>query len=257
MKSKALYRFIVQCQKMALATKEDVDIDDFITVRARDIVIEKEPFPHIVVDNFFKPEIYKALCEKFNEVKARGLSNEKRGEYSKFHAFDMDYDGYLYIPSATLEPTNPLRLFYSLEWNAFFSKVFKQFTTFETTFALHHHPAGDKTGFVHHDFSKKQFRKYSSLPNGVISTERDGNTEHRRRAISLLIYLNNEEWQEGDGGETGIYNKDGTQLLKKIPPVNNRLFAFQTSPVSMHAFQSNRKARNCMVQWFHIPFEPL
>ena len=243
---------------MSLATKEEVDLNDFTDVRIKDIKVESEPFPHIVVDNFFKPEAYQALCDQFNAIKERGLSKEKRADYDRFHAFDMDYDGYLYIPSPTLNSNQPLPLFYSLEWNNFFSKIFKQFTSFETSFAFHHHPAEDKTGFFHHDFTNKSFSTKLALPNGVIAREMGERGDViRRRIISLLIYINNPEWHEGDGGETGIYSKDGKTLLKKVPPVNNRLFAFQTSPISMHAFQSNKKERNCVVQWFHIPPELL
>ena len=252
-------RLFIKLAKFALATRENVDLSDFTDVRPQDIKVISEPFPHIVVDNFFKPDVYEALCKQFNEVKARGLSNEKRGEYTKFHAFDADYDGYVHTPAATLDPSNPRRLFYSLEWNVFFSKLFNQFTTFETSFAFHHHPPGDKTGFVHQDFVDIHFYSTPTLPNGVIAGERDKdtNTRGRRRAISLLIYINNEEWQEGDGGETGIYAEDKTTLLKTVPPVNNRLFAFQTSPLSMHAFQTNKKERNSLIQWFHIPPEML
>lgn len=252
-------RFFTKLVKFALAAKEDIQLSDFSDVRPQDIKVITEPFPHIVVDNFFKPAVYEALCKQFNEIKARGLSTEKRGDYTKFHAFDVDYDGYVCTPAPTLDPHNPRRLFYSLEWNAFFSKLFHQFTTFETSFAFHHHPPGDKTGFVHHDFVDRYFYPTPVLPNGVIAGERDmePGTNARRRIISLLIYINNEEWQEGDGGETGIYAADKTTLLKTVPPINNRLFAFQTSPLSMHAFQTNKKDRNCLVQWFHVPPEML
>lgn len=252
-------RLFTKLAKFALKAKEDIQLSDFTDVRLEDIKVISEPFPHIVVDNFFKPEVYEALCQQFNEVKAQGLSNEKRVELTKFHSFDMDYDGYVHVPAPTLDATNSRRLFYSLEWNTFVSKVFHQFTTFETSFAFHHHPSGDKTGFVHHDFVDVHFFPTPILPNGVIAGERpkDAQTVARRRAISLLIYINNEEWQEGDGGETGIYAADKVTLLKTVPPVNNRLFAFQTSPISMHAFQTNKKERNCLIQWFHIPPEML
>jgi hypothetical protein len=125
--------------------------------------------------------------------------------------------------------------------------------------AFHHHPPGDRTGFVHHDFADKQFLPESLLPNKVISGEvpKGDNTITRRRIISILIYLNNPPWQEGDGGETGIYTAEKQTLLKKVPPINNTLFAFHISPKSMHAFQGNNKPRNSIVQWFHIPPEML
>ena len=258
MTSKTYAKLVTRLQKGALAAKENISLSDFTSVKAKDVAVENDPFPHIVVDNFFNPQTYQSLCDQFDQVKAKGLSLEKQADFDRFHAFNMDYDGYLYVPNPTLDSSNPLSLFYSLEWNNFFSKIFNQFTTFETSFAFHHHPPGDKTGFVHHDFVDKRFLKSLVLPNGVIAREM-GNVGDivSHRIISLLIYINNPEWHEGDGGETGIYSADGKRLLKKVPPVNNRLFAFQTSPKSMHAFQANTKDRNCLVQWFHIPTELL
>ncbi len=250
-------KFLTNLKKLALSTKESIDLSDFTNYTEKNIHITKEPFPHFIAENFFKPEIYDALCKEFNAVMERGLSNSKGGDFNKFHAFDIDYDGYLYVPAPTLARDNPLRLFYSLEWNMFFSKLFRQFTSFETSFVLHHHPPGDRTGFVHHDFSDKRFHERSVLLNGVIAPEIKTGAAARRRVISLLIYINNPVWQEGDGGETAIYAADKTIVIKKIPPINNTLFAFQTSPVSFHAFQANKKDRNCLVQWFHMPPELL
>jgi hypothetical protein len=258
MKPHLYERTLINLQKKALHGKEDVRLSDFTNYSARDISVISEPYPHIVLDNFFKPDIYNAYCDIFSEVFARGLTKDKNQTLAQFHAFDIDYDGYLYVPAATIDPENPMKLFYSLEWNNFFSSIFHQFTSFETSLGLHHHPPGDRTGFVHHDFADKNFNPKFRLENGVINAQlpndaTDGNGFICRRVISLLIYLNNEPWQEGDGGGTGVYSKDQQTLIKTVPPVNNRLFAFQTSPVSMHAFQSNKKNRNSIVQWFHAP----
>jgi hypothetical protein len=251
--NKTLFKLNTRIKKFALSSQEDMELENFTSVRAKDVAVINDPFPHLVIENFLKPEIYEALCQQFNEIKKRGLSRDKTDNREQFHAFDMNYDGYVYKPSGTVDPKNPLSLFYSLAWNSFFSKLFDQFTTFETTFAFHHHPAGDRTGFVHHDYSDKRFNSNSSLSNGMIWDNQEPCDLVRRRIISILFYLNNDVWKLGDGGETGIYSADQKKLLKTVPPINNSIFAFQTSQRSMHAFQGNKTERNSFVQWFHIP----
>jgi hypothetical protein len=257
MNTAPFFRFGTELQKFALSAKEDIQLSDFTNICAENVPLHMDPYLHIVVEDFFKPEVYALLSSEFQNVKKRGVSSEKNASKKQFHTFTIDYDGYVYTPQGTLDPKNPLSIFFSLEWNKFFSTIFGQFTTFETRFAFHHHPAGDRTGFVHHDFVDKPFHPDMRLPNGVIYNDAPSGNVQRRRIISLIFYLNNDEWREGDGGETGIYAADGKILLKKIPPKNNTLFAFHVSPRSMHAFQGNKTERNSFVQWFHLPPELL
>ncbi len=257
MASKTFFKCITQCQKFIAAAKEKtfIDIEDFTAVRPRDFRVIKEPFPHVEIQNFFKPEVYQALSEEFTKVQQRGFIEEKYPkDRTRFHLFDVDYDGYVYTPPPTLQSDNAFRIFYSLEWNQLFSKIFHQFTTFETSFAFHYHPVGDRTGFIHNDFANRNFRQDIRLSNGVKPICVTGeNGVPCRRIIAILFFLNNDDWKEGDGGELGIYRKDNPVPVKKIAPRNNTLFAFQISADSFHAFQTNNKERNSFVQWFHIP----
>ncbi|MDO8408304.1 MAG: 2OG-Fe(II) oxygenase [bacterium] len=255
MLSAFLTKFSVRAQKVAFYSHDRVDFEVATDTRARDIQVVPEPFPYIIVDDFFKPHIYHSLCIQFDEVKRRGLLEEPWSP-DRFHRFNMDYDGYVYTPPPTLNRADPMSIFFSLEWNWFFSKIFRQFTGFETVVAFHHHPSGNRTGFVHHDNVDKRFSPLRRLANGVMYGEgaaSDPVVAHRK--IALLYFLGNDEWQEGDGGETGLYSADGKALVKKVAPINNRLLAFQISPISMHAFQENLKERNSIVQWFHVPPE--
>lgn len=250
--SQRIFKANTYFQKLVLLKRENISLDDFILRKRKSTCVEKTPFPHVVIDDFFKPDIYQKLCEGFNKKLQDGLS-DKEYDNLKFHLFEIDYDGYVYTPSATIDPTNPLSIFYSLEWNLFFSKLFNQHTTFETAFAFHHHSPGDRTGFVHHDYTDKNFVSSSRMPNGVIPVNNKNKGDVvSRRIIALIYFLNNDGWKDGDGGETGLYSEDKKTLLKKVAPLNNRLLAFQISHNSMHAFQQNKKNRNSFVQWFHI-----
>ena len=249
-----LLKWKTWAEMLALYSRDRIDMVPFTDVRDRNIRVEPAPFPHIVLDDFFIPDVYRGLSERFAAIARRGFLEEKWSpEY--FHKFDIDYDGYVYTPSPTLNPTDPTSLFYSLEWNWFFSKIFRQFVTFETMLAYHHHPPGNRTGFVHNDNTDRPFSRERRLPNGVVYADGPPPSYRSRRKMALLFFLNNDGWKEGDGGETGLYSADGETLVKKVAPLNNRLLAFQISPISQHAFQENWRDRNSVVQWFHVPGE--
>ena len=249
---KHLERFRVTCQKYIGAEREDFSLADDGVPLLQNVTVISEPFPHIVVDNFFSETKYNLLVTFFSSIFSRGLSEDMHGS-EKFHVFDMDYDGYVFRPTPTLAKENPLAFFYSIEWNRYFSSLFGQFTTLETNVALHHHPQGDRTGFVHNDFSNKHFSQ-KRLTNTVAPfvTDKGENTIESRRIIALIYYLDNDNWNESDGGETGLYDIDTVTLVKKVAPLNNRLFAFHISEQSFHAFQKNLRPRNSLIQWFHI-----
>jgi len=241
--------------KQRSALKENFPLADYLQT-PRITTMESLPFPHIIADNFFKEEIYEKLLNHFRSVLDRGFSEED--DATKFHPFldlkgEYEYDGYVYVPRPEEEPS--LEVFFTLAWNLFFSKTFRQSTGWCTSLAYHHHPAGDQTGFVHHDNAFRAFSPHNQLSNGVIFRENSKDTAsfQEMRAIALLYYLGDNPWKEGDGGETGIYQSSKESPMKLVAPKNNRLFAFEISPRSLHAFQENFKPRSSIVQWFHAP----
>lgn len=264
-----LSRAIIAVKKEQKALEEEVDLLEYLQPHALKAKIENKPFKHVVVDNFFKEEFLDKLVTYFDLKFKEGLSGDQ-DDKNKFHVFkkEINYDGYVFTPNLTQD--EPLKLFYSVTWNLYFAKLFRKPTTFGTNFALHHHPAGDRTGWVHHDYATYTFPHRHVLSNGVTGTQGEddnGNQKlispgvgekklKQKRTIAILFYLNNPEWKEGDGGETGLYtSKDKSSLVKKIAPINNRLLAFDVSPESYHAFQQNFKERNVFVQWFHADLD--
>ena len=243
------------------ALKEDFPLGDYI--QAPIPSVEPSPFPHIVVDNLFNEKTYEGLLKHFQSVLDRGFSEQD--DPTRFHPFldlhgDYAYDGYVYVPRP--EEDKALTLLFSVAWNMLFSKLFGQPTSWCTTVAYHHHPPGDRTGFVHHDYATKIFSLNNRLPNGVIFHERDkapaisqNNVPllKERRGIALLYYLGDNAWEQGDGGETGLYLSKGESPVKLIAPKNNRLLAFHISLKSFHALQETFKPRSSIVQWFHVP----
>ncbi len=245
--------------KKRAALSEGINLDEFLTTQ--DFAVEREPFPHIVVDNVFRPEFYKALERYFATNLEKGLS--ETADEMRFHPFlelqkmgkEWEYDGYVYVPLA--DDDSVLKPFLSLEWNLLFSRLFDQPADWSTSLALHHHPPGNRTGFVHNDYAAKHFSMGNQLANGVIYREvpnRQSNipTFTTMRVIALLFYIGNESVSGADGGGTGLYAKKGLAPVKVVEPRANRLLAFQISPQSFHAFQTNHTERNSITQWLHI-----
>ena len=75
-----------------------------------------------------------------------------------------------------------------------------------------------------------------TVSGGLLDVHVDGNYHdatglHRR--VNAILYLN-PGWQEGWGGEFGLYDSKGENLVKKIAPLHNRFMAFDTNDLSYH-----------------------
>ena len=243
--------------KLKKSLDEDLELDDYI--RNRRIDVSQNPYPHFVVDDFFNEEYSKMLQSDFDTILDKGLSEEE--DRSRFKPFlDLKgkyaYDGYVYTPWPG--ELKSLDVFFSVGWNMFISKLFKLPTSLCTGLAYHYHPVGNKTGFIHSDFVEKTFLRTEEIPNGVFFNAREPKnfkkddpfmfSQYRR--IALLYYLDN-GWEKGDGGETGMYQSTEASLAEAVAPIKNRLFAFEISEKSFHAFQENKKPRSTIIQWFH------
>jgi len=71
---------------------------------------------------------------------------------------------------------------------------------------------------------------------GLLDVHVDGNYHDAtglNRRMNALIYLN-PGWEESWGGEFGVYNEDGSKLIKKVSPIFNRLVVFDSHDYSYH-----------------------
>ncbi len=264
-----LHRLATTLQKKAYAQTEPVRMADVCNVEAvRGARVIDIPYRHVIIDDIFTKEFYGELCAYFNKKKAHGLHETRTPE--RFNAFmdvEKPYDGYVF--SVTYQPDAPTNFFFSNEWNLYFSQLFSRPTDQTTAIGLHFHKKGDRTGWVHNDLALKSFNTKNVLANKVISVPyvtgeesdavskegKKSTTFLSRRAITILYYLNNTT-DEDVGGGTGMYDAlESTEPAKIVAPKNNRLFAFEVSPKSYHAFQGNHTDRSSLAQWFHIDNE--
>ena len=71
---------------------------------------------------------------------------------------------------------------------------------------------------------------------GLLDVHIDGNFHDAtglNRRMNAILYLN-PNWEESWGGYFGIYNNDGSKLIKKIEPIFNRLIVFDSHDFSFH-----------------------
>ena len=71
---------------------------------------------------------------------------------------------------------------------------------------------------------------------GLLDVHVDGNYHDAtglNRRVNVILYLN-PGWEESWGGALGLYDQTGETCVKKIAPIFNRLFAFDTHDFSFH-----------------------
>jgi Rps23 Pro-64 3,4-dihydroxylase Tpa1-like proline 4-hydroxylase len=93
---------------------------------------------------------------------------------------------------------------------------------------------------------------------GLLDVHVDGNYHDAsglNRRINVILYLN-PGWELGWGGEFGLYNEDGTKLIKKIEPIFNRLVIFDTHDKSFHGlpdplnFPSDKNRKSIILYYY-------
>jgi 2OG-Fe(II) oxygenase superfamily len=227
-------------------------------------LISNDPFPHLLVENVFAEVLCARMNEAFAQILSRGLSEGHRADrFSRISG----YDAYAFPFTAALK--GPLALFTSRGWHDLLAAVTGVNATGDIRGGLHHHQPGSAHGTVHNDLNPAYFAGVSH-PDRVVFPEPDKCSYHygtvsgpeihlRRlvRAVAVIYYLNNPPWTDADGGETGLFGVSGCieRPAKKAGPINNSMLIFECTPVSWHAFLSNRRhPRNSVIMWLHRPY---
>jgi len=224
--------------------------------------VKSEPFRHVVARDVFTEDCYSRLAAAFRSTLASVIH---RG-------YLEDHD----IHGTTLGPKHaemfaPLL---SRAWHDLLASTLGVSATGHVLAGIHHHLAGSSGGFPHNDlnsgwfagkpgigevtFSSPSLLDYTS--GQVLSQElRADEFVHTVRAVAMIFYLCNPEWQPGDGGTTALYRSakdDVDRPVLEVPPINNSLLAFECTPESFHGFRSNTTSeRNSIVLWLHRPLE--
>jgi hypothetical protein len=226
-----------------------------------DIKIEKftDPYPHIVIDNLFKPEIYQKMCDKFQTYISRV---EK--PYGQVGDSGNTYDA-LICGMGEEDCIEGYDFFKLKLWQNFISNIFDLEFNQHMAYSLHFHKGSpekpSRDGWPHLDLNvcsviddlEKPIKLTGECNYADDTFNLQPNVSKTLRSVAMLYYFNNKnDQQEGDGGGTAIFkNYDKDSLVKEVKPNNNRLFAFEVSPKSYHGFVGAKFDRAAIVSWFH------
>ncbi len=173
--------------------------------------VNAEPFPSIVIDNFFNEAFLSKIADEFpdlakqHDIKVYDNQNEKKYEAKgeKYFSDDTKTLAHFLNSQPVLE-------------------FLQELTGIKETLVSDPYFVGGgyheiKPGGllkVHADFNKHEFLKLD-------------------RRINLLVYLN-KDWDESYGGHFELWDKNMTRAYKKVLPVFNRIAIFSTTDFSYH-----------------------
>ena len=173
----------------------------------------EHPFKHLYIDNFFNIEFADALLDSFPKLDNKELwdiSNDPEIEMKMRSKWQSEFD----IPDTIVDSIRVLNS------SLFLKSVSEKF-----------------------DIPKLMPDPYFTggglnvtVSGGLLDVHVDGNYHDAsglNRRINAILYLN-PGWQEGWGGEFGLYDETGDKLIKKIAPIHNRLVIFDTNDKSFH-----------------------
>jgi hypothetical protein len=219
------------------------------------------PFPHMVIDNFLREDIYESIVELFPKYIERvaGRSAGVVGENK-----ELFYNANIYSIKQE-DCVKGYEFFIDPIYKQYMSDVFGIETNQHSSCSAHYHAGSiespSKNGWSHKDLSicsaiedpSKEVKLITDCDYQDDTASLQPHTKKIARAIAMLYYLDNkDDVQEEDGGGTGLFNSyDFKDLVKKALPKNNRLFVFEISPMSYHSFIGANFNRSAIVQWFH------
>jgi hypothetical protein len=221
--------------------------------------IFEEPFKHIVIDNLLKPEIYKKICRKFPE-----LISKKNSPHGQVGSDENNiYEAIIY-GLVSQDCMDGFEFFVDPFWKNYLSELFNIIFNEHTAYSAHFHKGSEETpsksGWIHKDLSicsaindpQKEIKIIDDC-NYADDSNNQPQTSKIIRSVASLFYLNNQEnLLAKSGGGTGIFTSyKYNDIVKSILPKNNRIFAFEISPISYHAFIGAKFNRSAIVQWFH------
>ena len=190
-----------------------------------------KPFPHVTADSFLEPEAYRALSTSFPLCPP----NSGPTGYSYFWG-DPAFD-------ALLE-AHPVwkRLFERTQCQAFVDHALAQFSSIIAREACVDLAAARYVPQIEsREYKEKRHLPATGLPadalfvrtdilQGNVGYERAPHLDHRRRAVTMLIYF-----CDGDdaGGDLVLHGPDGA--TKIVRPRHNRMVMFPCSNSSLHS----------------------
>jgi len=197
------------------------------------------PYPHIVIDDFLKPEAAKAAMAEYPPLEPERWNN------------------YLHINERKFSNTDPST------WGPTLQRILEELNS---------------PGFVHFvgellgvekliaDPSLEGGGLHQSARGGFLNIHADFTVHpHKRnwqRRANIILYLN-EDWKREYGGDLELWSTDMKQCVQKISPVANRAVIFTTDATSFHGHPEPMKCpeetarRSLALYYFSVEDEPM
>lgn len=222
------------------------------------------PFRHFTATDVFDPETYKELSHQFSLI-LETTAGKREGAYKMRPALGNNDGLILGLTDKLGAAFSPL---FTEAWLRSLAELLDLKFLPRVEGALHSNPRGSRTGWIHTDCCSAWFDESNSTMEELMFPPRgrcnyftgqakvpDAKPKEYIRAATMIFYLCNDGWEEGEGGETGVYSEDRETedtAVKLIPPLNNSLFLFECSPHSYHRFVTNPgRTRNSIILWLH------
>lgn len=172
--------------------------------------ISAQPFPHIVIDNFFDENVLNKILEDFpNNIDENGENYDNKAE-KKLTLNDVSK-----LSRTTVEFINFLN-------SSIFIKYLQKITSIKE-FLI---PDPYLIGGGLHELRNEGFLNIHSDFNRHPKMKLD-------RRLNILIYLN-KDWKDEFGGQLQLWDKNMENCIKNIIPSFNRMVIFSTTDTSYH-----------------------
>src|SRR5213592_2472402 len=176
----------------------------------RDIYINAEPFPHVVLDDLFESEALDTVLREFpapGDTQWMRFDNPLEKKLGYFHERSR-------ISTNVRNFLNDMNSFEMLLW-------LEALTGIEGLIPDPYFGGGGL---------------HQIEPGGFLKVHADFNVHPKLnldRRLNMLIYLNR-DWEDAYGGHLELWSKDGSECRKRILPTFNRTVVFSTTDTSFH-----------------------
>lgn len=185
------------------------DLQSTVEERLKKQYYENQPFPHIVLDNLFKPD---SLLQCYRE-----FPTPREG---KWWAYENELEKKLARNDLHNLPQSIQSLIHELQSNRFVS-LLQGLTGIHGLIVDHEHNGGGC---------------HASLRGGHLGVHADYNyhpTTLLDRRLNVLVYLN-AGWDPDWGGNLELWNRDMSRCIKSVVPDFNRTVIFSTTDWAYH-----------------------
>ena len=184
---------------------------NLIAEQKKEEYLNADPFPNIVIDDFFNNDFLKTVVENFPNLEKIN-SSQKYINKNEVKFANNDYKNF----------PNSIKLLFDFMNSSIFLEFLKKITSIEEKLVIDEELNGGglhqiKTGGmlkIHTDFNRH--------PTLALD-----------RRVNILIYLNI-NWDQTYGGDLELWDKEMKFCGKKILPIFNRMVIFSTNDFSNH-----------------------